>query len=909
MKKLLNIIGASVILSSSAVVASCSLDPSAPIEINDAIDLQNFFNKLQNNRPELSSDYNVAFDGQNAKYIAALEEIFDQEQVVRTPFIQKLLKADFYDNDKSTIGYDIQKTGQVLGGGSLVRDGGHKVKPDVADKKLSDYFYEKVAKPDEKPVITTKSLTDDLTDTKLGELPDKSESTIKTALTNKNKNLNVSQITITDITDTGATVNVIKDSTVYDAGGSVPVTFTIANPDTSVDLNTIITDDKKDLGEIEAATEEAVKEALTKKIPDLKQEEVTIAVDTEANTATITPNKDSKVYKGDPVTVSFTIDAGDTTVALDTIITDPDLGAIATPDEAGVKEALTEKFANLDQNEITIKIGDDGLSATISAKDGSTVYSGSVEVTFKLLDTRKELKDVIKTIDLGRIVGNESATILEAINNVNSSSLTDTDVTIDAISDTGATVTPIEDSELVIGDPVTVSFTIDAGDTTVALDTIITDLNLGEITSLDVDSVKAALTKKFANLDQNEITITMGADGASTATIAANKDSTVYSGSVEVEFTVKKDTKPLNEVLTETKLGEIDKVDSDTILAAVETANANNDIDISQLEVVDSPTNEKATIKVKDGSEVYTAGGTVDVTYTVTPTTKDLSEDITTKILVNPLDNFEDKTILDAVKAENPELVEDEVEVVEGATDTAATIKVKDGSEVYIAGGTVDVTYTVTPTTKDLSEDITTKILVNPLDNFEDKTILDAVKAENPELEENEVEVVEGATDTAATIKVKDGSEVYTAGGTVDVTYTVTPTTKDLTEDITTKTLVNPLDNFEDKTILDAVKAENPELEENEVEVVEGATDTAATIKVKDGSEVYTAGGTVDVTFSVAAAPTMNYYSILNVHHLLADGPEYSYDDYTMTIMIGSEELLNLDNNGYVYIPFTILPE
>jgi 5S rRNA maturation endonuclease (ribonuclease M5) len=678
MKKLLNIIGASVILSSSAVVASCSLDPSAPIEINDAIDLQNFFNKLQNNRPELSSDYNVAFDGRNAKYIAALEEIFDQEKVVRTPFIQKLLKADFYDNDKSTIGYDIQKTGQVLGGGSLVRDGDHKVKPDVVDKNLSDYFYEKVAKPDEKPVITTKSLTDDLTDTKLGELPDKSESTIKTALTNKNKNLNVSQITITDITDTGATVNVIKDSTVYDAGGSVPVTFTIANPDTSVDLNTIITDDKKDLGEIEAATEEAVKEALTKKIPDLKQEEVTIAVDTEANTATITPNKDSKVYKGDPVTVSFTIDAGDTTVALDTIIT---------------------------------------------------------------------------------------------------------------------------------------------------------DLNLGEITSLDVDSVKAALTKKFANLDQNEITITMGADGASTATIAANKDSTVYSGSVEVEFTVKKDTKPLNEVLTETKLGEIDKVDSDTILAAVETANANNDIDISQLEVVDSPTNEKATIKVKDGSEVYTAGGTVDVTYTVTPTTKDLSEDITTKILVNPLDNFEDKTILDAVKAENPEL------------------------------------------------------------------------------EENEVEVVEGATDTAATIKVKDGSEVYTAGGTVDVTYTVTPTTKDLTEDITTKTLVNPLDNFEDKTILDAVKAENPELEENEVEVVEGATDTAATIKVKDGSEVYTAGGTVDVTFSVAAAPTMNYYSILNVHHLLADGPEYSYDDYTMTIMIGSEELLNLDNNGYVYIPFTILPE
>jgi hypothetical protein len=46
------------------------------------------------------------------------------------------------------------------------------------------------------------------------------------------------------------------------------------------------------------------------------------------------------------------------------------------------------------------------------------------------------------------------------------------------------------------------------------------------------------------------------------------------------------------------------------------------------------------------------------------------------------------------------------------------------------------------------------------------------------------------------------------------------------------------------------------------------------------------------VTFTVAEAPTMNYYSILNTHPLLADGPEYSYDDYTMTIMIGSEDSL-----------------
>jgi hypothetical protein len=422
MKKLLNIIGASVILSSSAVVASCSLDPSAPIEINDAIDLQNFFNKLQNNRPELSSDYNVAFDGQNAKYIAALEEIFDQEQVVRTPFIQKLLKADFYDNDKSTIGYDIQKTGQVLGGSSLVRDGDHKVKPDIADKNLSDYFYEKVAKPDEKPVDnrvdlstvitskalgelsdnngttimdavkkanselnvneveikniteesatvaaksgstiysgsvtvtfsttpvnTTKPLTDDLTETILGELADKSESTIKTALTNKNKNLNVNQITITDITDTGATVKVIENSTVYDAGGSVSVTFTLKSE--AVELSTIITSEKSNLGEITSPDEAGIKAGLTAKIPELNQEEITITP-VDDTSATIAPKDGSTVYTGESVTVTFTLKSE--AVELSTIITSEksNLGEITSPDEAGIKAGLTAKIPELNQ--------------------------------------------------------------------------------------------------------------------------------------------------------------------------------------------------------------------------------------------------------------------------------------------------------------------------------------------------------------------------------------------------------------------------------------------------------------------------------------------------------------------------------------------------------------------------------
>jgi preprotein translocase subunit YajC len=610
MKKLLNIIGASVILSSSAVVASCSLDPSAPIEINDAIDLQNFFNKLQNNRPELSSDYNVAFDGQNAKYIAALEEIFDQEQVVRTPFIQKLLKADFYDNDKSTIGYDIQKTGQVLGGGSLVRDGGHKVKPDVADKKLSDYFYEKVAKPDEKPVDnrvalstvitskalgelsdnngttimdavkkanselnvneveikniteenatvaaksgstiysgsvtvtfsttpvnTTKPLTDDLTETILGELADKSESTIKTALTNKNKNLNVNQITITDITDTGATVKVIENSTVYDAGGSVSVTFTLKSE--AVELSTIITSEKSNLGEITSPDEAGIKAGLTAKIPELNQEEITITP-VDDTSATIAPKDGSTVYTGESVTVTFTLKSE--AVELSTIITSEksNLGEITSPDEAGIKAGLTAKIPELNQEEITITPVDD-TSATIAPKDGSTVYTGeSVTVTFTLKSEAVELSTIITSekSNLGEITSPDEAGIKAGLT-AKIPELNQEEIKITPVDDTSATIAPKDGSTVYTGESVTVTFTLKSE--AVELSTIITSekSNLGEITSPDEAGIKAGLTAKIPELNQEEITITPVDD--TSATIAAKDDSTVYSGSVEVTFTL-----------------------------------------------------------------------------------------------------------------------------------------------------------------------------------------------------------------------------------------------------------------------------------------------------------------------------------------------------------------------------------
>jgi preprotein translocase subunit YajC len=742
MKKLLNIIGASVILSSSAVVASCSLDPSAPIEINDAIDLQNFFNKLQNNRPELSSDYNVAFDGRNTKYIAALEEIFDQEKVVRTPFIQKLLKADFYDNDKSTIGYDIQKTGQVLGGGSLVRDGDHKVKPDVVDKNLSDYFYEKVAKPDEKPVDNRVALSTVITSKDLGEIANNDADTILNAVKSKNSGLNTDEVEIKDIKDKSATVAAKSGSTVYT--GSVNVTFTTTPVDTTKPLTEDITDTK--------------------------------------------------------------------------------LGEIANNDADTILNAVKSKNSGLNIDEVEVKdIKDE--SATVAAKSGSTVYTGSVNVTF--------------------------------------------------------TTTPV--------------------DTTKPLTEDITDTKLGEIANNDADTILNAVKSKNSGLNIDEVEVKDIKDES--ATVAAKSGSTVYTGSVNVTFTTTPvdTTKPLTEDITDTKLGEIANNDADTILNAVKSKNSGLNID--EVEVKDIK-DESATVAAKSGSTVYT--GSVNVTFTTTPevTTKPLTDDLTDTKLGDIKDKSE-SAIENALTDKNKNLNVSQITITD-ITDTGAKVNVIENSTVYDAGGNVSVTFTLKSEAVELNTIITAEnSALGEINSPDEAGIKAGLTAKIPELNQDEITITP-VDDTSATIAPKDGSTVYT-GDSVTVTFTLKSETVELNTVITAEnSALGEIDSPDEAGIKAGLTAKIPELNQEEITITP-VDDTSATIAAKDDSTVYS--GSVEVTFTLPEAPTMNYYSILNMQHLLADGPEYSYDDYTMTIMIGSEDLFNLDNNGYVYIPFTILPK
>jgi aspartate carbamoyltransferase regulatory subunit len=642
MKKLLNIIGASVILSSSAVVASCSLDPSAPIEINDAIDLQNFFNKLQNNRPELSSDYNVEFDGQNAKYIAALEEIFDQEKVVRTPFIQKLLKADFYDNDKSTIGYDIQKTGQVLGGGSLVRDGDHKVKPDVVDKNLSDYFYEKVAKPDEKPVDNRVALSTVITSKNLDELANNDADTILKAVKSKNSDLSIDEVEVKDIKDKSATVAAKSGSTVYT--GSVSVTFTTTPVDTTKPLTADLT--VVELGDIKDNKEATILAAVKAKNAAVDETQLEVA-DITNKGATINVIKDSKVYDaGGSVSVTYTVTPDVTTKPLTDDLTDVELGDIKDNKETTILAAVKAKNTAVDETQLEVAdITDTG--ATINVVSGSTVYDadGNVPVTFAIIPASKPLTDDLTDVELGDIKDNKEATILAAVKAKNTA-VDETQLEVADITDTGATINVISGSTVYDADgSVPVTFAIIPASKPLTDD--LTDVELGDIESNDETTILAAVKAKNAAVDETQLEVADITDTG--ATINVIKDSKVYDagGSVPVTFAIIPASKPLTDDLTDVELGDIESNDETTILAAVKAKNVA--VDETQLEVADI-TDTGATINVISGSTVYDADGSVPVTFAIIPASKPLTDDLTV-VDLGDIESNDETTILAAVKA------------------------------------------------------------------------------------------------------------------------------------------------------------------------------------------------------------------------------------------------------------------
>jgi len=308
------------------------------------------------------------------------------------------------------------------------------------------------------------------------------------------------------------------------------------------------------------------------------------------------------------------------------------------------------------------------------------------------------------------------------------------------------------------------------------------------------------------------------------------------------------ETKNLADVLTNTSLFDFDATPTAAqILDRARTLNARLLTD--QLEVQEI-SNTGANIVVRPDATAYFRPGSVKVTFTVGQGKTALDEAIAVKDLGQFVGQPSNRDILNKLKELNPNLVMSQIKVTKNA-DGQAIIAVNDQSYIY-AEGSVTVTYTVVVARKKI-EDVLQKLALGEFSqspNAED--ILRRVAEKNQELQIDQVEVVNLQSDKA-TIQVKADSSVYQPGS-VTVTFSVkaSPTLIELSS-VLTEIYLGEFDGAPDTSrVLDQVKVVNPQVNIDEVEVINlDLHKMIATIQVKADSKVY-APGNVMIYFDIA---------------------------------------------------------
>ncbi|AVN61798.1 hypothetical protein CG004_02405 [Mesoplasma florum] len=184
----------------------------------------------------------------------------------------------------------------------------------------------------------------------LGALDNAEDATVKAALKDKNKDLDVNAIKLTisqadAITTTSYTVKVESNNPNIYTGEVTDVVFTVSTG-SAEKLDEVIT--VKDLGALDNAEDATVKAALKDKNKDLDVNAIKLtisqadAITTTSYTVKVESNNPN-IYTGEVTDVVFTVSTG-SAEKLDEVITVKDLGALDNAEDATVKAALKDKI-------------------------------------------------------------------------------------------------------------------------------------------------------------------------------------------------------------------------------------------------------------------------------------------------------------------------------------------------------------------------------------------------------------------------------------------------------------------------------------------------------------------------------------------------------------------------------------
>jgi hypothetical protein len=380
--------------------------------------------------------------------------------------------------------------------------------------------------------------------------------------------------------------------------------------------------------------------------------------------------------------------------SLNRVITETYLGNLAEKqykDKDFILNKTLEKNPGLDINELVVT-NNGPVGATISAKEGSKIYTGFVPVSYNFDRDYTELSDVITNPDLGHILNNSSDCILAKIKemypdlNINLLSARPSSFNNSAII---LVKSPVNDSFLT--GEVTVTFLLpeelkDATDTNT--------LVWGRIEDSTDETLRKHLKDDIVNLQMDQIEIIV--DSKTSATIKAIEGSLVYKGQITVYF--------VTEVIDLTEVFPEDDRDmgilvlegddlAERLLSCSEiNAHKFGHYYMEELKAVDV-TDTQVTIQANEDSQIYK--GEVTLTYTRDPRTW-LRNDLVVRDL-GELPDDNDETIWNKLQELNPNLRIDEL-VILSKVPHSAWLTVKENSEVYFPTGTSEaglIMYTI----------------------------------------------------------------------------------------------------------------------------------------------------------------------------------------------------------------------
>ncbi|WP_158695293.1 glycosyl hydrolase family 18 protein [Mesoplasma florum] len=600
------------------------------------------------------------------------------------------------------------------------------------------------------------ALEDNIINTDLGTISNKSESTIRNAILSKNPDININGFEITEIDSTSALI--IGNDFIYN--GSLTVVFTLQT--IKPNLSSVIT--KKDLGILSDNNVLTIQQAVIKLNPKLTTKDINITSITQTS-ARVNSSASGK-YTGS-VNVTFTIQV--VKQNLSSVLINTNLGSLQDNNASTIQASILAKNSNLLASDISI----DSITQT-SAKVNSSAsgrYTGSVYVSFTIQVVKQNLSSVLVNTNLGSLQDNNASTIQASILAKNSNLLA-SDISIDYITQTSARVNSSASGRYT--GSVNVTFTINGTKPEKTnLTNVITNKNITTVLpNADPDLILNALVKDNSKLNSNYVRIYDAGFNSSSGWGWARVTSTnenVYinpeEGYLNLTFKVDENLLAIDlaSVITNTNLGTLNKLDVITIKSQLSKLNSNlevNYVDINNI-------TETSAIVTSNSPSKYK--GSVNITFKLDTSKAVPLSSVLKQTNLGTLSSTDENTIKQVIKEKNPNIDINAIKIdSQSITTSNALVKSTDPTKY---SGSVKIEYIIdTSNAVDLSTLIKERNLKGISDNLDSGIIRNILKFNpNTTIQEKDLKVI-NKTNEVATIQSNNLAKYK---GSVQVQYEV----------------------------------------------------------------------------------------------------------------------------------------